>query len=96
MSTCTVHDAGSIELYFYGELTETERAAVADHLRRCRVCAAAHDELKIIRTALSARPDVSAPPAGIVRRRWSIQAFMTIRYIQELSCASWRNLSSER
>ena len=27
-------------------------------------------------------------PDGIARRRWSIQAFMTIRYIQELSCAS--------
>jgi hypothetical protein len=64
MNTCAVHDAGSIELYFYDELTPAERAAVAEHLHHCRHCKTALDELRVIRQALAARPDVSAPPAG--------------------------------
>ena len=45
MNSCTVHDAASIELYFYGELDDAERAWISEHLRGCRVCAAALEEL---------------------------------------------------
>ena len=64
MSGCAIHDSGSIELYFYGELAAAERTAIAAHLRDCRVCAAAHEELTVIREALAARPEIAAPPAG--------------------------------
>ena len=64
MNSCAIHDAGSIELYFYGELDASERASVAEHLRHCRECRTALDDLTVIREALAARPDVSAPPAG--------------------------------
>ncbi|HJR61502.1 MAG TPA: zf-HC2 domain-containing protein [Vicinamibacterales bacterium] len=68
MSVCTVQDAGTIELYFYGELEGAERARIDDHLRQCRECSGALEELKVIRVALSARPDVSGPPSG----DWSV------------------------
>ena len=64
MNSCTVHDAASIELYFYGELDDAERAWISEHLRGCRVCAAALEELTVIRAALGMRPEVSAPPSG--------------------------------
>ena len=64
MNNCAVHDAGSIELYFYGELAPVDRASVGEHLRRCAQCRTALDELTVIRDALAARPDVSAPPAN--------------------------------
>jgi hypothetical protein len=64
MNTCTIHDAGSVELYFYGELAPAERAVVAEHLRQCRLCRTALEELTVIRQALAARPDISAPPTG--------------------------------
>ena len=48
MNSCTVHDAASIELYFYGELDDAERAWISEHLRGCRVCAAALEELGAI------------------------------------------------
>ena len=37
-----------------------------------------------------------AAPAGACRRRWSMHAFMTMRYIHELNCESCRNRSSDR
>jgi hypothetical protein len=64
MTSCAIHDAGSIELYFYDELAPAARAAVDEHLRRCRQCKGALDELALIRDALAARPDVSAPAVG--------------------------------
>jgi hypothetical protein len=64
MNTCAVQETGTIELYFYGELLPPESAQVEAHLRRCRECAGALEELQMIRAALAARPDVSAPPAG--------------------------------
>jgi hypothetical protein len=64
MTKCTVQDDGTIELYFYSELEPDEQAGVAEHLRHCRECAAALEELTVIRDALAARPDVSAPPSG--------------------------------
>jgi hypothetical protein len=67
---CSVQDSGTIELYFYGELPERERSTVEEHLRRCRECTIALDELNVIRAALAARPVVAAPASG----NWS--AFM--------------------
>jgi len=64
MKSCTVHDGGSVELYFYGELDPAEHAVMAEHIRHCRLCSTALDELTVIRQALAARQDVSAPPAG--------------------------------
>lgn len=64
MNTCAVHDAASIELYFYDELEGAERIWITEHLRGCRVCAAALEELTVIRAALAMQPDVSAPPSG--------------------------------
>jgi hypothetical protein len=63
-TTCSVHESGAIELYFYGELDAVERAGVADHMRSCPACAEMLRELKMIRVALAERPDVSAPPSG--------------------------------
>lgn len=71
MKTCAIHDAGTIELYFYDELGADERAQIDRHLRLCSACRDALAELNVIRTALAGRPDVSAPPSG----DWS--AFMT-------------------
>ena len=64
MTMCAIHDAGSIELFFYGELPDSDRAEIERHLRRCRVCASAHEELKLIRSALAVRPAVDAPASG--------------------------------
>lgn len=64
MSICDIQDSGHIELYFYGELSPSERARVELHMRGCRECASALAEMNLIREALAARPDVSAPPAG--------------------------------
>ena len=71
MTTCDVHGSGDIELYFYGELAPPEREAIERHVLRCADCRAALDELRVIREALAARPDVSAPRLG----DWS--AFMS-------------------
>lgn len=64
MTSCAVLASGTIELYFYGELDEASNAAAARHLAACAECRQALDELKLIRSALAARPDVCAPPAG--------------------------------
>ncbi|HVH56578.1 MAG TPA: hypothetical protein VM791_09990 [Vicinamibacterales bacterium] len=64
MNTCTIHDAGSVDLYFYGELAPAEHAVVAEHLRQCRLCRTALEELTVIREALAACPDITAPPTG--------------------------------
>lgn len=64
MKICAIHDAGTIELYFYDELGSDERTRIDGHLRGCSVCSEAVAELNVIRTALAARQDVSAPPSG--------------------------------
>jgi hypothetical protein len=71
MTMCAIHDAGRIELYFYGELPDADRSDVEQHLQRCRVCEGALEELKVIRSALATRPAVDGPPS----RDWT--AFMT-------------------
>lgn len=69
--TCAIHSAGTIELYFYGELSNAERADLEAHVKHCVVCRQALDDLALIRDALASRPDVAAPPGG----DWS--GFMT-------------------
>lgn len=59
---CDVQASGAIDLYFYGELDAAEHASIASHLAACGECREALDELTIIRAALAARPQVSAPP----------------------------------
>lgn len=62
--TCAIHAAGTIELYFYGELPAGERARLEGHLARCVECRQALDDLSVIGAALAARPSVSGPPGG--------------------------------
>jgi hypothetical protein len=61
---CDLQAAGTIELYFYGELPPPERAVVQAHLARCAECRAALEDLSVIRAALGSRPDVATPPGG--------------------------------
>jgi Putative zinc-finger len=61
---CDLQAAGTIELYFYGELPQGERAAVKAHLNGCAECRAALEDLSVIRAALASRPDVATPPGG--------------------------------
>ena len=62
--SCDLQAAGTIELYFYGELPQADRAAVQAHLARCAECRAALEDLSVIRAALANRPDVATPPGG--------------------------------
>jgi hypothetical protein len=62
--SCDLQTSGAIDLYFYDELDARERQSVAQHLGSCRECRQALEDLTEIRRALSARPDVSTPPAG--------------------------------
>ena len=62
--TCDVQARGDVELYFYGELTGDDRAAIQAHLAACAECRHALDDLQTIRAVLGARPDVATPPAG--------------------------------
>ncbi len=64
MTTCAVQTSAAIELYFYDELNASERAFVGQHLRTCRGCRAALDELTMIRAALASRSEIAAPPGG--------------------------------
>jgi hypothetical protein len=61
MTTCQRLASGVVELYFYGELEQTERTDVEFHLRSCTECRRAFEELSVIRAALAARPDIHAP-----------------------------------
>jgi hypothetical protein len=62
--SCAVQAAGTIELYFYGELPQGDRAAVQAHIGGCAECRQALDDLSVIRAALAGRPDVATPPGG--------------------------------
>lgn len=64
MTICTLHAAGLVELYFYGELEPAEHARIERHIPRCAECRRAIDDLQTIRAALAARPDVAAPAGG--------------------------------
>lgn len=64
MTRCDVQASGAVELYFYDELDRAARAGVEDHVRGCTECAHALEELRVIRAALGARPDVCAPASG--------------------------------
>ena len=75
-SGCPVQESGAVELYFYDELEAGERERIAGHVRQCRACASILEDLRMIRQALAARPDVSAPDGG----DWS-------RFMQRLDAA---------
>ena len=62
--TCQIQAAGSIELYFYGELSTADHAHVQSHVKHCVVCRQALQDLSLIRAALASRPDVATPPGG--------------------------------
>jgi hypothetical protein len=64
MTRCDVQGSGAIELFFYDELAPADRASIENHLRSCAECAAALEELRVIRDALATRPDISSPPSG--------------------------------
>ena len=53
---CDLQAAGTIELYFYGELPQGGRVAVQAHLNGCAECRAALEDLSVIRRALAAGP----------------------------------------
>jgi hypothetical protein len=61
---CAIHASGQVELYFYEELAEAGRLEVERHLASCAACRQALDDLSLIQSALAARPQVAAPPAG--------------------------------
>jgi anti-sigma-K factor RskA len=71
MSTCAHQRAGTVELYFYGELAPDEARRFERHVTGCGDCRRGVEELEAIRAALAARPAVSSPPGG----DWS--AFMS-------------------
>ena len=64
MNRCQFVDAGTVELYFYGELDATAAARLEGHLQRCGTCRQHLDDLRSIRAALAVRPRVDAPPSG--------------------------------
>ncbi len=70
-SICDHAESAAVERHFYDEMPPDRRVEMAAHVARCRDCTAALDDLKVIRSALGSRPDVSAPMSG----DWS--AFMT-------------------
>lgn len=62
--SCTWHDSGSVELYFYDELDAAARTRFEAHLAGCQACRDALADLEIIRRALGARRQSAAPPSG--------------------------------
>jgi anti-sigma factor RsiW len=64
MTICHLQAAGTIELYFYGELDAHARTDVERHLATCAECRQALDDMRTIQEALATRPDVSTPPGG--------------------------------
>jgi hypothetical protein len=61
---CRILESGAVELFFYDELDPQEQTRIATHVRQCRDCAGALEDLAMIRTALAGRPDVAAPAGG--------------------------------
>ena len=64
MNRCEFVDAGTVELYFYGELDAPAAERLEGHLLRCGTCRQHVDDLRSIRAALAVRPRVDAPPSG--------------------------------
>ena len=64
MTSCERARSGDIELYFYGDLNESERGGIEAHILVCAECRQALDDLEVIASALSTRPLVEAPPRG--------------------------------
>lgn len=62
--SCGIQAAGTIDLYFYGELPLGERAAIQEHLGGCGECRQALEDLSVIRAALAVRSDVATPSGG--------------------------------
>jgi hypothetical protein len=62
--SCDIQAAGTIELYFYGELPLADRADIQAHVKQCPDCRQALEDLSVIRAALATRPDVATPPRG--------------------------------
>ena len=75
---CDVQAGGTIELYFYGELTPGARDVIEQHLAGCALCRQSLQELTQIRAALAARPVVDGPRPATGRR----------------SCRDWRRPST--
>jgi hypothetical protein len=64
MTSCRIQQSPVIELYFYDELSQTERETVKQHLAACEECRRALEELTLIRSALESCPTVMSPPGG--------------------------------
>jgi hypothetical protein len=64
MSVCELFDSPDVEMYFYGELDEVDRARLEVHLRGCGPCRQRLEDLDAIRRALASRPLVDAPAAA--------------------------------
>jgi hypothetical protein len=64
MTICHMQAAGTIELYFYGELDARGRTDVERHFVTCAECRQALEDMRTIQEALATRPDVSSPPGG--------------------------------
>jgi hypothetical protein len=64
MNGCELALSPDVELYFYGELEEVDRARVEAHLRKCEPCRQRLEDLHLIRRALEGRRVVEAPPGG--------------------------------
>lgn len=61
---CVVQRSGRVELFHYGELAPADRGAVEAHLDGCAECRQALADLRLVESALAARPQVAAPPDG--------------------------------
>ncbi|MGH9408593.1 MAG: anti-sigma factor family protein, partial [Vicinamibacterales bacterium] len=64
MTTCPALEFGTLEQYFYGELTDTDTVRVEEHLRACESCRSHLADLHAVSSALDDRSPVDAPPAG--------------------------------
>ena len=64
MHACERLESGAVELYFYGEFEQQERAAFERHASTCEACRNALEELSVIREALDTVPVVDGPPDG--------------------------------
>ncbi|CAN5475571.1 hypothetical protein BH23ACI1_BH23ACI1_16000 [soil metagenome] len=61
---CLVHGSGTVEQYFYGELSPAGRLVLEQHMTGCSACRQSLEDLAVIRSALAARPHVAGPPSG--------------------------------
>ncbi len=72
MTRCELSSSPDVELYFYGELDQTSRERVEQHVADCPECRERLRDLASIREALADVRRVSAPPAddwsGFMRR----------------------------